>query len=198
MNKAHRLSILLILLASLSANAMADDVRYTWGLGLGSSQFQLNKSELVASYSGLSNASTFIDSSTSFNAFGGVRFDQYLALELDLMSSGDIVAREAGRSLKLFDISTFALTLVGSSQLTEKAQVFGRLGVHFWDIAESAGSFDTINSAVDITYGAGIDINLYGDRSRQMRIQWNHYEYDGIYIDSSDTFSLSLIFLVGG
>jgi len=197
MKKAHRVSMLLILLTILSADAIADDIRYIWGLGLGSSQFQLNKSELVASYSGLTSASTFIDSSTSFNAFGGLKFDQYLALEMDLILSGDIVAREAGRSLKLFDVSSVALTLALSSELTQKAQLFARLGVHFWDIAESSGSFDTINSAIDLTYGAGIDINLYGDRSRQMRIQWNHYEYDGIYIDSSDTFSLSLIFLIG-
>ena len=62
-----------------------------------------------------------------------------------------------------------------------------RLTFIIWDISESSGNLYTINNAVDLTYGIGMDVNLYGHRSRQLRFQWNHYEYDGVFINNSDT-----------
>jgi hypothetical protein len=85
-----------------------------------------------------------------------------------------------------------------SNQVTERIRLFGRIGTHFWDISESSGALNTINNAVDLTYGLGVDINIYGDRSRQLRLQWNHYEYDGVFIDNGDIISVSLLFQIGG
>ena len=197
MNKGYIFSISLLLITLLSIEAHAEDVVYSWGLGVGSSQFKLNESELVASYASLSSTSSFSDSSTSFNFFGGMNFDEHLSLELDMSFAGDIVARESGRSIKLFDVSTVAITIAISHQVAQSSQLFARLGVHLWDISAGLDSSDSINSAVDLTYGFGANINIYGDRSRQMRIQWNHYEYDGIFLDSNDTLSLSVLFMIG-
>lgn len=197
MNKAHYLSLAFILLSFTCANAMAEEYRFAWSLGVGNSQFQLNQPELIASYAALDSSSSFADSSTAFNIFGGMRLDEHLSLGLDLLLAGDIVARGGGRSIKLFDVSTFAVTVALTNPIGQRAQLFAQLGVHMWDISKSSDNFDTLNSAVDLTYGVGVDINLYGDRSRQLRIQWNHYEYDGIFIDSSDTLLLSILFLIG-
>jgi len=111
--------------------------------------------------------------------------------------SGDITTTEAGQLIKLFDVSSLAITLALGKQFSERIGLFAHLGAHFWDISESSGNLDTINSAVDITYGIGMDVNVYGDRSRQLRIQWNHYEYDGVFIDDSDILSVNLLFLIG-
>ncbi len=87
---------------------------------------------------------------------------------------------------------------VGLSQpLSNSINGFGRIGVHLWDVSKGTNNDNSLGNAVDLTYGLGLDINVYGDRSRQMRLQWNHYNYDGVYIDSNDTFSLSLLFLFG-
>ena len=197
MNNGYIFSIPLLLISFLSFEAHAEDVVFSWGLGVGSSQFKLNETELAASYASLSSASTFNDSSTSFDFFGGMNFDEHLSLELNMSLAGDIVARESGRNIKLFDVSTVAVTIALSTQVAQSTQLFARLGVHLWDISASFDSSDSINSAVDLTYGFGADINIYGDRSRQMRVQWNHYEYDGIFLDSNDSLTFSVLFMIG-
>jgi hypothetical protein len=197
LNKAYKYSVLLILLMFLSLDAIAQDSYYYLGLGLGNSNFQLNQSNIVADYASLTGASSFTDSATAFSLFGGMQLDQYVSLEMDILTAGDISAKQAGQTIKLFDVSTLAITVALSKQVSERVRLFGRIGMHWWDISESFGDLEIINNAVDITYGLGADINVYGDRSRQLRVQWNHYEYDGIYIDSNDTLSLSLLFLIG-
>ena len=197
MRKRYKCTILLALLVTLSLDAFAQDSYFLLGLGVGNSQFQLNEANIISDFSGLSSASTFTDDSTAFSFFGGMQLDEYLAIEMDFLASGDIVATEAGQNIKLFDVSTLAFTVAFSKQVSERTRLFARGGVHWWDISESSGDLDIINNAVDLTYGLGADFNLYGSRSRQLRVQWNHYEYDGVYIDSSDTISLNLLFLIG-
>ncbi len=191
-------SILLTILLVLSLNSFAGNGGYYLGLGLGQSSFQLNESNISANYDNLSDTSTFTSSSSAFSIFGGMPLDEYLSIELDLVSSGDISATQGNQKIKLFDVDTFAISAILSKQITENTRLFGRLGTHMWEISKSSGDQDTINSAVDFTYGLGADINIYGSRSRQLRVQWNRYEYDGIYIDSNDIFSISLLFMFGG
>lgn len=191
-------STLIILLWVLSLNSNAANAAYYLGLGLGQSSFQLNQANIVADYGNLDSSSTFTNSASSFNFYGGIPLDEYLSLEFDFVSSGDISTTEGNQKFKLFDASTFAVTTMLSKQITDNTRLFGRVGAHMWDISKSSGDRDTINNAVDITYGLGADINIYGSRTRQLRIQWNHYEYDGIYIDSNDILSFSLLFEMGG
>ena len=197
MNKGFSYLILPALFLFSSVNAVAGDGRYFIATGLGNSQFQLNEADIVASYSSLTGTSMFNESTTSFNLLGGIQLDEYLSLEAELLSAGDITARDAGQAFKLFDVSALAITTTMSRQVTPRTRVFTRLGVHLWDISEPFGNLDIINSGVDLTYGFGADFNVYGGRSRQLRAQWNHYEYDGVFIDSSDSISISLLFLIG-
>lgn len=195
--KGAQLSFGLIILLILSLNTSASNHSYYLGLGLGQSSFQLNESNIVADYASLSSASKFTDSASAFSFYGGIPLDEYLSLEFDFVLSGDISAREGSQKFKLFDVSTLAITAMLSTAVSENTNLFGRLGAHMWDISESSGNLDTINNAVDISYGLGVDINIYGSRARQLRLQWNHYEYDGIYIDSNDILSISLLFNIG-
>ena len=198
MRKQINYILLPIMLMWLPVSAAAESDLYLLSLGIGNSNFQLNQPGIVASYSPpLTGSSTFNDSATAFSFYGAKRLDEYLTLEADLLISGDITATEAGQLIKLFDVSSLAITLALGKQFGERTGLFARLGAHFWDISESSGNLDSINGAVDITYGVGMDINLYGERSRQLRIQWNHYEYDGVFIDDSDILSVNLLFLIG-
>lgn len=189
--------IFLALLMSLSGKSYAQEYRFALAPAIGQSSFELNEANIIADYASLSSSSSFVDNPTSFSFLGGMQLDEYLSVEMDLLIAGDISADEAGRRFKLFDVTTVAFTLMLSYPLGERSSLFGRIGVHLWDISQSFGNLDTINNATDLTYGLGADINLYGDKSRQLRIQWNHYEYDGIYLESSDTLSLGLLFLIG-
>ena len=198
MNKLTRYLTLPSVLILLSINSAAAYGPFYLSLGVGNSDFQLNEAGIVASSSALSTSSEFNDSSTAFSLYGAMQLDQYLSLEADLLIAGDITAIEAGQVIKLFDVTTLALTLALSKQFGKRTRLFTRFGAHFWDISESFGDLNTIDNATDITYGIGMDINLYGDRSRQFRIQWNHYEYDGVFIKDSNTLSLNILFMFGG
>ncbi|MFB3058406.1 MAG: outer membrane beta-barrel protein [Gammaproteobacteria bacterium] len=198
MRKQIKYFNLLIMIGLLLVSATAESGSYLLSLGIGNSNFQLNQPGIVANFKPpLTGSSTFNDSATAFSFYGAKRLDEYLTLEADLLISGDITATEAGQIIKLFDVSSLAITLALGKQFGERTGLFARLGAHFWDISEDSGNLNTINSAVDITYGIGMDVNLYGDRSRQLRIQWNHYEYDGVFIDDSDTLTVNLLFLIG-
>jgi len=198
MKKVTRYLLLPSVLMVLSINSAVAYGPFYLSLGVGNSNFQLNEAGIVASFSALTSSSEINDSATAFSLYGAMQMDEFLSLEADLLIAGDITATEAGQVIKLFDVTTLALTLALSKQFGERTRLFTRAGVHFWDVAESFGDLNTIDNATDITYGIGMDINLYGDRSRQFRIQWNHYEYDGVFIKDSDTLSLNLLFMFGG
>jgi len=199
MKNLTRYSMLLSVLTFLSIQAAAQEAPFSVSVGIGNSSFQLNEANIVTSYGPpLNSFSTFDDSATAFSLYGAMRLDEYLTLETDLLIAGDVTVSEGGQTFKLFDVSSLAVTLALGRQVGERSRVFARLGAHFWDISESSGDLNTINNAVDLTYGVGVDVNLYGDRSRQLRIQWNHYEYDGVFIDDSDTLTANLLFLIGG
>lgn len=198
MNKGLFFSALIITLIAISSNSFASSPAFYLGVGVGQSMFEFNEPNIIGDYPQLSNASTIKDDATAFSFYGGIPFDEYLSLEFDLVLAGDIAAREANRNRKLFDVSTLAITAMLSKPVSDNTRFFGRLGAHLWDISESSGNLDTINNAVDLTFGFGVDINIYGDKSRQLRVQWNHYGYDGIYLEDSDIVSVSLLFEIGG
>jgi hypothetical protein len=187
----------IILLAFNSLPVMALGQGYNAGIGLGSSSFQLNESGLISNFSSVTSASSFSDSSTTLTVFAGIQLDEYLSIDMDFLILGDITSTQGGVKTKLFDVSSLAMTVGLSHALSESITGFGRIGIHMWDVSESSDNFSSIDTAVDLTYGLGLDINLYGDKSRQLRIQWNRYQYDGVYIDTSDTFTMSLLFLFG-
>ena len=54
----------------------------------------------------------FNDSATAFSLYSAMQLDEYLSLETDLLIAGDITARESGPAIKLFDVSSFAVTVL--------------------------------------------------------------------------------------
>lgn len=189
----HILATFLLLIATTVGHASEGD--FYFGLGVGKSQLQLNEPTLVNDYI-LQADSQFTDSTTVFSLYGGYQLDEYMSLEMDFTTGGDVTATSGTQSYKLFTTDSLAFTAMVSAKISDNISAFGRLGAVFWSISE--GSMEnavTINDSTDLTYGFGVDINLYGSAERQFRIQWNRYEYDGVYIKNSDTFTGSLLFL---
>ena len=197
-----RYAITLLLFAQMlvSMNAMAEEGSFSIGVGLGYSSFNLNETNLINTNPDLNPGAQFDDTATTFNLYGAWIMDDHFALELDLVFAGDITASDSGIKYKLFDVTTLATTLAYNHRVSENIKLFGRFGVHLWDISQGSSSYyynNSISSAVDLTYGLGVDFSLFGNRARQLRLQWNHYEYDGVFINDDEIFSLNLIFVFG-
>ncbi len=191
---------LLSFLMLLSMNAKAEEGSFSIGVGLGYSSFNLNETNLINSSPDLNPGAQFDDTATTLNLSGAWLMDDHFALELDLVFAGDITASDSGIKYKLFDVTTLATTLAYNQRVSENIKLFGRFGVHLWDISEGSSSgyySNSISSAVDLTYGLGADFSLFGDRSRQLRLQWNHYEYDGVFINDNDILSVNIVFVFG-
>jgi hypothetical protein len=207
MIKRYRNTKLLALLTLLSMNAVSDESNttndegsFSIGVGLGYSSLNLNETNIINSYPELNTGAQFDDTATSFNLSGAWIMDNHFALEFDLVLAGDITATDSGREYKLFDVTTLATTVAYNYRISESTKIFGRFGVHLWDISagESYGYYShSLSSAVDLTYGLGVDFSLFGNRSRQLRMQWNHYEYDGVLINDNDILSVNLVFVFG-
>ncbi len=200
MKKQCNNTVLVVVLTLLSMNAAAQEGNFSIGVGIGHSQFDLNEPNIINSYPELNTGAQFDDSATTLNLSGTWIMDDHFALEFDLVLAGDVTATDSGQKFKLFDVTTLATTLAYNQRVSENIKLFGRFGVHLWDI--SAGSShgyynNSINSAVDLTYGFGADFSLFGNRARQLRLQWNHYEYDGVFINDNDIFSVNIVFVFG-
>jgi hypothetical protein len=169
-----------------------------FGLGVGNSTFDLNESSIVSSYSGVTSSSKFDDESTNFTMFINYHLDENLALEMEYMTIGDITASESGNTTKLFNADTVVFSAMLSKQINDRVNIFAKFGAHLWDISEGSRTDRSINSATDLAYGLGMDINVYGPKSRQLRVQWHHYNFDEVFINDSDSITISILFLLGG
>ena len=52
----------------------------------------------------------------------------------------------------------------------------------------------SVGDGVDLTYGVGMDIDLYGGEERKLRIKWKRFEFDDVYLSSADLITLGLLF----
>ena len=52
----------------------------------------------------------------------------------------------------------------------------------------------TLESGEGFLYGAGVNINIYNNKDRMLRVEWEHHEFDNITLDNVDTVSVSAIF----
>ncbi|MEE8365860.1 MAG: hypothetical protein V3R76_08740 [Gammaproteobacteria bacterium] len=96
MKKGYRNLVLLAVLMLHPLGALAQEGHFSLAVGLGNSQFDLNEPGLVSNYNTVTSTSSFSDSVTSFSFFVGYQLDQYLSLESEFVSAGDITATEAG------------------------------------------------------------------------------------------------------
>jgi len=198
MSKIMRHCVYLFLLTALARPAAADALQMppedTWyvGLGIGESLLGLNKSNIASAFSAATTASDYNHDDFAFNIYGGYFLDRLLAVEFGYAELGNVIATTNGTSSRLFNIYSLYVDTLLNHRYNRNATIYAKVGAHFWDIGTNSGS--SITNGTDLILGTGIELNIYGGNNRVIRVEWMHYQFDKVYLDSSDTLSLSLVF----
>jgi predicted porin len=120
---------------------------------------------------GTSDATTYcdgetscVDSDTAWKLFGGYKFTNNLSAEGTYTSLGDM--HKNGENA---DISAISVDAVGSMQLTEKFDIFGKVGAMRWSSQNTTGDRDGFG----VTYGVGAKMRM--SESTRIRAEWEQY-----------------------
>ena len=136
------------------------------------------------------------DTKSAYGVFGGYQVNKYLGAELGYTDLGEFKASEPGIALTS-KVKGFELLGVGTIPINPQFEVYGKVGVFFWDLdAACAGTCSTFgpgggsglggpgsqsDSGIDLTYGLGAKLNL--TKNVGVRVQYQRYKD----IDSSAT-----------
>lgn len=101
------------------------------------------------------------DSDTAWKVFGGYKITEKLAVEGAYLNIGDLYKNGQNS-----DISAFTINGVGTLPVTEKFDVFGKLGATRWSSDNTGGS----ESGFGMTYGVGAKMNL--NETTKLRAEW--------------------------
>jgi len=191
----QHLSTILVLIFIVLVNHNSHAETFSFSVEIGSSSSQVSKNNIVNKYSQLSTSSTLsTDTSTLFFSLN-YELDKYLSIGSDLLISDSITASESGLNYKLFSTDTLSVYAKTKSLISPRVTIFGKLGMHLWSLSENLSSPGELDDGVDITYGIGTSIDLYGGSNRQLQIQLNHYDYNGVYVDSQDVITIGILFV---
>jgi len=120
---------------------------------------------------GASNGGSYCDGETScedqdtaWKLFGGYKFTENLSAEGAYVSLGDM--HKSGDNS---DVSAITANAVGSVQLTEKFDIFGKLGAMRWSSENSSGDRDGFG----VTYGVGAKMRM--SESTRLRAEWEQF-----------------------
>ncbi len=191
---AHISLILACCLLPLSSQA--DEVSSVYfGVGLNATRFSPSTSDLSASYPSLSPSSELNTTSYNLAGYVGYNFDSFLGAELDLIAGGSVSADTAGQQVKLFDVSLLTISAVFNHQLSDRVNLFGKLGGTAWGFTQTNSTANSPeNSGVSPSIGLGMDINLYGGKERQMRIEWMRTNFNNGILSNANCFTISGLF----
>lgn len=81
---------------------------------------------------------------------GGYGFNQYFGVELEYIDGGTI--EEGGAEL---DVSGFVASVMGTYPLTERFDVYAKLGMLFWDVDFDIFGDSGSDSGEDFAWGVG-------------------------------------------
>ncbi len=178
--------------APLSAASDADEFnRWYAGVGVGASDVALNEPNLSTTYAGAPGAS-FRQGGNTFRMFGGYRFDPLLKMELGITSFGEVVMDATAGQRNLFTSDSGYLSALISRPISKNIDIQARLGMSFWTLYDKDDN--TIESGQGLLYGAGLDINLYGEKARTLLLEWEHYNFSGVALEEADAFNASIKF----
>lgn len=185
-----------LVLFGMPSILLADDTGdFTATVEIGSVSSNLNTSNVINKFTALTPASSIDDNTSALLLSFSYRLDDYLSIGSDFITAGAITATESGTSYKLFTTETVSVYARIRSKLSERFTLYGKLGVHLWTLSENQAVPGGLDDSVDITYGIGTYINLYGAGNRQLNIQWNRYQYNGVYVEDQDVISLGILFI---
>ena len=126
------------------------------GTSLGKSDFSLSGSDKLA----VANDGYSItdDSASVYKVYTGYRFNPNFALELSYVDLGKVETKNGTKNIDI-EADSIGISLLGIVPLNENIEVFGKLGLHRWDVKVkgSNGNFSATDSdsGTDVNYGVG-------------------------------------------
>ena len=186
-------SLAALVLAGSTVAALAADGGWYAGVGVGSAKYKDMPSaaewnaDLLTGY-GITSTSTVDDSDTAWKLFAGYRFNKNFALEGSYADLGNasldstVTAPAAGTASGSWEGKAWSFAALGILPVTEQFEVFGKVGVHYWDVdfsvtateggADAAGSWS--DSGTNWLYGLGASYSL--TKNIAVRADWVRYQ----------------------
>jgi len=162
-----------------------------FGVGITASDLSFNDKNLSTMYSGNAD-STFSHSGNAFKLFGGYQFDPLLSMEFGYTSFGEIVMTNDEAKRNLFDVDGAYVSAIATQPISKNVDVLAKGGMFFWSLNDSDDN--SIEDGQGLTYGAGLNINFYGNKERSLLIEWEHYSFSGVALKEADSIGASLKF----
>jgi hypothetical protein len=190
------LAALLIITCSCAPQAFAasggeDHGHWYFGVGLASTDLQTNEKNMSATY-GDGSAADFDHNGTAFKLFVGYQVDPLLGLEAGLTSFGEIVMTDSQAKRNLFNADGVYIAATATRPVTKNINAQAKLGMFFWSLNDKHDK--TLEDGQGLTYGVGLDINLYGGKERTLLVEWEHHNFSGVALEEADSIGVSLKF----
>jgi len=169
------------------------DIEKRWyaGVGVGATDLTFNETNLSAMYSGGSDSS-FRQGGNTFKLFAGYQFDPLLGVELGVTRFGEIVMDSIPVQRNLFTVDAVYVDAVVTRPVFKNIDVQAKLGMSFWSLTDD--DENDIESGQGLTYGAGLNIDIYGSKERTLLIEWERYNFSGVALKEADVISASIKF----
>ncbi len=140
---------------------------------------------------GLTARSSVDDTDTGWKLFGGYNFSPNFAVEGSYADLGELSIKSrvtspvAATVNTSWEAKTWTLSVVGILPLGYNFDVFGKVGMHYWDAdlsatatsGASAASASDDDNGTDLMYGIGADYNFTNNFA--LRVEWELYQNIG-------------------
>ena len=140
------------------------------------------------------------DTSGAYGVFGGYQFNKYLGAELGYTDLGEVTASGLGTT-ETIKVKGIELLGVGTFPINPQFEVYGKVGVFFWDLKDSCagtlcGFSSQSDTGTDLTYGLGAKFNF--TKNVGVRVQYQRYKDIGNEAttgkDDVDVISVGVVF----
>ncbi len=183
-----------LLLALICGTASADNgfrERLYFGFGVTSSSLKLNDTN-IASINNFNEAFALENNTLGGQAFLGLQFDQHVALEVGYTDIGTININDGNTIQNFMDVSSSYLDGVLTQSISDRFNLFAQAGISYWNTNNTLT--DSAFEGTGVHYGAGMDINLFNNKDRMLRIKWENQTFDNVSIKSASSISASILF----
>lgn len=120
------------------------------------------------------------DTDTAWKVFGGYKVLENVSAEVGYVNLGDI--HKNGENS---DVSAFTVNAVGSVKVTERFDIFGKIGGMRWASDNTDGDKDGFGA----TYGIGAKMNL--SESTRIRAEWE--QFPGIETNNTEDTDINML-----
>ena len=119
--------------------------------------------------------------------FGGYGFSRNFALEFGYADLGEFTLSGPGLNMDIESTAIFA-ELVGRAKVHERVDVFGKLGVAYWDVELKFNAVSGDDNGLGPVVGLGFDFRV--SDAVGIRVEWEQYQNLGEGLDAGGVLEL--------